>query len=630
MPNEPNLSTSMGVNPAVGGATNLGSRTYDYTATYRQDKPGTEGKGNARVWSVYLDEADNLDTDILQGYRNIIDSLLIFAALFSGVVTTFVVQTSTALHSDNGQIMAALLYENNQLLWAAGNGTNANDVPFATLAPGSTTHSSTDVWINGLFFASLALALSTALLTVLAKQWIQAYTSIIPGDGKTRALIRHFRFLGIQTWPFGGIIEALPLILHGSVAIFMIGLALHVSQFSPPLCGIVASVTIITFMFYFVTSLLPAIRIDCPYRVPSIFPLAQLVVFAFRAAWWSSFQLLKALGLASVPHVDWPAIPRDSDLKTVERKAVFPHEEPNDEVVAEGIAGLLSKWELHFASLPFDAPLPSDTPTVTYFDELLNHDIFPPIILIALEKIARQPTLKGDNSQQKVWSEMIDILSRASRYVAFDVLVGGNFAVQHQIYDRLKMAYVAADRRGDRILSEDLLRLGGRKILQANLEGTLLHKVAYQGSKEGIRSILKRRYSIIHARVEGGWSALHWAAMGGNLDTAVTCIEQDPTLLNLKSYSFETALDVALRFHHTNVVKFLLDRGAEKSPYTLHRAVDAKDKELVKILLDYGCDPAEKDEDGRTSIDIANNLNLLGAAEFLTLLQRHMLSRDMN
>ncbi|KAG6896774.1 hypothetical protein C0992_006236 [Termitomyces sp. T32_za158] len=202
-----------------------GGRNYDYTKIYSPDKPGEEATENARVWNVYLDEAHEYDMDMIQGFRNIIDGLLVFAALFSAVVTTFVAQTSQALQPDNSQITVSLLIETNALLRAAGNKTSINAVPTASLGPESRTHTSIDVWVNGLFFTSLALSLSTALLSVLAKQWIQvctilfsltwqssntaeqAYAEIVPGGAKTRAVTRHFRFHGVVKWKLGDIIE---------------------------------------------------------------------------------------------------------------------------------------------------------------------------------------------------------------------------------------------------------------------------------------------------------------------------------------------------------------------------------------------------------------------------------------
>ncbi|KAG6877587.1 hypothetical protein C0993_005805 [Termitomyces sp. T159_Od127] len=150
-------------------------RIYDYRQIYSSDEPGEEAKENARVWHVYLDEAGDYDMDMITGFQDIIDSLLVFASLFSAVVTTFVAQTSQALQPDNLQIMESLLK------------------PISYLVE-SQTITSIDGWVNGFFFTSLALSLSTALLSVLAKQWLQAYTAIVSGSAETRALTRHFRF----------------------------------------------------------------------------------------------------------------------------------------------------------------------------------------------------------------------------------------------------------------------------------------------------------------------------------------------------------------------------------------------------------------------------------------------------
>ncbi|KNZ81340.1 Ankyrin repeat and sterile alpha motif domain-containing protein 1B [Termitomyces sp. J132] len=248
--------------PATLSTTSFGGRNYDYTKIYSPDKEGDELKENARVWNVCLDEAENYDADMIQGLRNIINGLLVF--------------------SDDGQIIASLLSETNQLLRATGNQTGIRAVPVAPLGPGSVTYTSTDLWVNGLFFTSLALSLSTALLTVLAKQWIQAYTAVVPGGTKTRAFIRQFRFEGLIAWKLRDIIETLPLILHGSVAIFLVGLALYASKLSSPICGVVAAITGFTFLFYLGTSMLPALFIACPYRITPLFSLAQLVLFSFR------------------------------------------------------------------------------------------------------------------------------------------------------------------------------------------------------------------------------------------------------------------------------------------------------------------------------------------------------------
>ncbi|KIY62557.1 hypothetical protein CYLTODRAFT_173217 [Cylindrobasidium torrendii FP15055 ss-10] len=45
----------------------------------------------------------------------------------------------------------------------------------------------TDVWVNALWFTSLALSLSSALLAVLSKQWLRQYLSFVSGIYSSRA-----------------------------------------------------------------------------------------------------------------------------------------------------------------------------------------------------------------------------------------------------------------------------------------------------------------------------------------------------------------------------------------------------------------------------------------------------------
>lgn len=57
---------------------------------------------NARVWRVYLDEAAHFDVDLVENIRDTVDVTLVFAGLFSAVVSTLVGQTPTALQPNFG------------------------------------------------------------------------------------------------------------------------------------------------------------------------------------------------------------------------------------------------------------------------------------------------------------------------------------------------------------------------------------------------------------------------------------------------------------------------------------------------------------------------------------------------
>lgn len=54
------------------------NRSYNYEEKYAPDPLNDEIKENARVWRVYLDEAESYDDEMLRGFKDTIDSLLVF------------------------------------------------------------------------------------------------------------------------------------------------------------------------------------------------------------------------------------------------------------------------------------------------------------------------------------------------------------------------------------------------------------------------------------------------------------------------------------------------------------------------------------------------------------------------
>jgi hypothetical protein len=57
-----------------------GNRSYDYEKKYEPDPVGKEMDLNARVWKVYLDETEEYDDEMLRGFKDTIDSLLVFVS----------------------------------------------------------------------------------------------------------------------------------------------------------------------------------------------------------------------------------------------------------------------------------------------------------------------------------------------------------------------------------------------------------------------------------------------------------------------------------------------------------------------------------------------------------------------
>jgi hypothetical protein len=161
---------------------------------------------------------------------------------------------------------------------AASTGGNSSAIPSSPL-----THDTTfvpmkrDIWINGLWFVSLGLTLSTALFTGMIKQWLHFYVADVSGTPKDRASIRQFRYAGLSIWGVSPIIEMLPILMNASLLLFFIGLVLFTQGLSGAegITAVVISMTCILFFFYLVSSVLPMWKPQCPYKtsLSSIFSI---------------------------------------------------------------------------------------------------------------------------------------------------------------------------------------------------------------------------------------------------------------------------------------------------------------------------------------------------------------------
>ncbi|KAL0059409.1 hypothetical protein AAF712_013850 [Marasmius tenuissimus] len=242
---------------------------------------GEEFGENARIWQVYAEEAAKADTAMTDGWNRSMDVLLVFVSftvlcedkiiiddagqtgLFSAVLTTFIIQSYQNMAPDPVDTTNALL---SQLILLQFNDSSAASHALEILnqsAPTREIH-----WVNGLWFAALACSLSTALITMLAKQWLQAYTPVVSGSPRSRARSRHARYIQLEVWRVPPIINALPLMLHIALLLFFAGLI--VLLWSEDLGITIATWVVVTvsYLFYFISICLPLLYPDCPYHHP--------------------------------------------------------------------------------------------------------------------------------------------------------------------------------------------------------------------------------------------------------------------------------------------------------------------------------------------------------------------------
>ncbi len=267
------------------------------------------------------------------------------AGLFSAVVTTFVAQTSQSLQSDYAAMSASLLYESILVQRAIANGSPVNTITPSPLNPTiAFVPATTDVWVNSLWFTSLFLSLTTALVAVLVKQWLHHYVALPSGTPRDRSFIRQFRYAGFQKWHVQVIIGLLPVLMHLALAIFLSGLVIFLQPLRAALSWVICAGTILVYTAYVVATVLPILFPQCPYRTP----LCDLVYISLcrtipRVTWEDKQNFLDACRRRDfrdmfhcLPHVQARTL---QSLMTVESKFV---QQMSTNLAAEALHWLFS------------------------------------------------------------------------------------------------------------------------------------------------------------------------------------------------------------------------------------------------------------------------------------------------
>ncbi|KAJ7616380.1 hypothetical protein DFH06DRAFT_909023, partial [Mycena polygramma] len=169
-------------------------------------------------WQEYTKAADAYDDQLLRQWNQNLDTMLIVATLFSAVVTAFVIETFHDLGPSAQGLTNDLLLD---IVQALSPNTSQPIVKPQNFAP-----SPNSIWVNGLWFTSLACSLGDAAIAMLIKQWLNAYSAGLPASHQLRSRMRQHRFNALIRWKTPQIISFLPFALSVCVMLFLAGLSI--------------------------------------------------------------------------------------------------------------------------------------------------------------------------------------------------------------------------------------------------------------------------------------------------------------------------------------------------------------------------------------------------------------------
>jgi ankyrin repeat protein len=141
-----------------------------------------------------------------------------------------------------------------------------------------------------------------------------------------------------------------------------------------------------------------------------------------------------------------------------------------------------------------------------------------------------------------------------------------------------------------------------------------LQHAAYDGDLDGVVAALTEG-SLVDARDDGNWTALHWVvdmgAAGGPRDKIIEALLDAGADIEARDLEGSTPIMVACRSGSGDLARQLARSGADigtrnsKGWTTLMEAAAAGDTSMVIFLLEQDVDPSAREESGRTALDIA-------------------------
>ena len=135
------------------------------------------------------------------------------------------------------------------------------------------------VWVNALWFLSLVISLTCALLATLLQQWARRYLKITQSryTPHKRARIRAFFSEGVEKCLLPWIVDALPTLLHISLFLFFTGLVFFLCNVNLTIFKLVLSWVGLCVAVYGYVTCVPLFRHDSPYYTPLSSPAWHIV-----------------------------------------------------------------------------------------------------------------------------------------------------------------------------------------------------------------------------------------------------------------------------------------------------------------------------------------------------------------
>ncbi|KAJ7027006.1 hypothetical protein C8F04DRAFT_99518 [Mycena alexandri] len=200
---------------------------------------GETPQASTDLWSLYLEEANKRAKGKADLWNGSLSAFLLFAGLFAGVVSSFVIDSRAGLQPNA----------------SANLPSKSIKVPVSTVA------------INFLWFTSLTFTLISALAAVLAQTWVVEFSLVPPNDFKG-AMERWIHDDKAEHWQLNTAIAWITVLIQLALFLFLAGFAVQAVVDHRSLGWTILSFVGATLVLYIGITVLPLFYPATPFRTP--------------------------------------------------------------------------------------------------------------------------------------------------------------------------------------------------------------------------------------------------------------------------------------------------------------------------------------------------------------------------
>ncbi|KAI0635921.1 hypothetical protein C8Q77DRAFT_602175 [Trametes polyzona] len=239
-------------------------RELDLETLCRNCKDVYTPEQKARAWSEAAGLVKKYSDEMIERWNTEIDTYLVFAGLFSAVLTALNVESYKLLRPPRPEESDDAL---RQAIIRLGS-PNPAGAEAVSEATSSRTFPGWVIWLNALWFSGLILALSSASIGIMVKQWVDEYKSALSGTSRPVARVRQYRLNNLKKWRVEAIVGVIPVLLQVALTCFLAGLLVLLWNLHHSI-AIAATILVgLLEVFTVVTTLLPLFDNTCAYLSP--------------------------------------------------------------------------------------------------------------------------------------------------------------------------------------------------------------------------------------------------------------------------------------------------------------------------------------------------------------------------